>query len=303
MIKLLRKGLLFLVITAVPYFLIQYWLIRSYDSYYLKISGGKSESIITGLSRASVGISPEIIKNRLGLLQEPKNLAIANSISPYGEYYFHFLKEKVHDQPNITNIHIICLSPAAIMDYQSDHLHKRESTYPIYKIHFLNQEPNLEYFLHKPSLSSIVQQFSQFQGYENGIEEVIHKNGWIENITAEDYKKRQLTFPNGYRQSDDREHYFMETIDMLHSSGTICLVRMPIAEEMRRIEEQMYPGFDAFIQSIAEEKSIQYLNYSVGSHFYEYYDEPGSHLTGESAKEFTIRLAKDIKRLYPGRWQ
>lgn len=304
MIKLLRNGLLFLVIAVVPYFLIQYWFIRSYDIYYLKVSGGRSDSIITGLSRAGTGISPEVIKNQLNLTHEPKNLAFSNTISPYGKCYFHFLKEKILDQPGSANVHIVCVSPAAIMDYHHDHPTKRESTQTIYNIRFLNQKPNLEYFLYQPPLGSVKRLFSLFQeGDEKDIRWVTHKNGWIETITDEGYKKRQLKNPNNYRQSDDREHYFRETIDMLCSSGTVFLVRLPVADETRRVEEQIHPGFDAMIQSIAEEKSIHYLNYSVGSHFYEYYDEPGSHLTGESAKEFTIRLTKDIKQLYPGRWQ
>jgi hypothetical protein len=78
---------------------------------------------------------------------------------------------------------------------------------------------------------------------------------------------------------------------LLEKGWDIVCVRMPVAESLRKIEED---NFDctAFVK-MCEELEIKYLDYSRKN--FQSFD--GSHMDSFEAERFTRRLARDIKRV------
>ena len=83
----------------------------------------------------------------------------------------------------------------------------------------------------------------------------VHDNGWFEVNLKDSPKKRQQRIRNTVNSytsirseyeglSNIRLDYLKQTINFLKGYGSVCLVRMPVHEEMYTIETDLMPNFD-----------------------------------------------------------
>ena len=93
--------------------------------------------------------------------------------------------------------------------------------------------------------------------------------------------------------SKERERHLVNLIEKLNQHGIVCLVRMPIDQEILKAENRFISDFDVKMEKIAEKQNIIYLNYS-NNMAYSTYD--GSHLYSNSAIRFTRMLGGGDKR-------
>jgi hypothetical protein len=80
---------------------------------------------------------------------------------------------------------------------------------------------------------------------------------------------------------------------LLKKHGKVVLVRIPVSEEILKIENKLCISFDSIIESRFVD--VPYLNYKNEAKKYMYID--GVHLYKKSGKEFTKQLANDINSL------
>lgn len=269
-------------------------MIVKYDKDYPKLTG-QHESVITGLSRAKRGISPNVIREKMGLTHTPQNLAISNISTPYGKYYYSFLQKKIINSTRQDNVHLIVVSPASIMDIAYDSIKTRESSQLIYQLRSVSSKPNFEYILKRPTGEKLRREAQSYFSDKPRKFYKVHDTGWVETTVDLNYQKVQRKLGGQYRESSDRMEYLKKTIDLLNKTGNVFLVRMPVTQGVLKIEQEIFPDFDPLILKIASEERIPYLNYSYRGDQYEFYDLPGQHLEGKSAKEFTRKLASDMQ--------
>ena len=288
--KLLLKILLLMVILVLPYCGFQYWIVTKFDRIYFMLTH-KSESVITGLSRAKM-ISPYVLQEELLLKSMPQNLAYSSSVTPYGAYYFSFLKKKLI-KSKTGSIHIVCVSPFSIMDRVGAWENGREANQVIYNSKFVNSSPNIEY-LWKPSATILLEYRKSLLSRD--IKLTPHKNGWVEIVLGPKFEKNKTDMNREFIYNSERNDYLKQTIDFLKTTGKIYMVRMPISKEMVQMEDALFPDFNEMMQVIANDQDVQYFDYSNTSHLYEFQDVPGHHLDAMNAQKFTKTLAIDIKQ-------
>ncbi len=306
MYKILLRILL-LGITVIPYFYIQHLDISSGNDQFFYPATKQGSSLITGLSRAKYGIVPTVLETELNLTNPPLNIAISNIATPYGQLYHSFIKKKIISPiSQEKTISIVSVSPSSIMDFKRAKQIKksRESETIIYHLYSIPKLKYLEYLVVKPfSLSDtrIVNWIKNLFIPKKVNEDIVlnHKDGWKE------YKLSNIHDPLIIKIKDEKQIRsknrmikLEETIDLLLLNGPAIMVRMPIGEKYLQNETLIYPSFDSEISELAKRKGIHYLNYStISLEKYQYYDYPKNHLESESAKQFTKKLACDIKQL------
>ncbi|MFT6054428.1 MAG: ABC-type molybdate transport system substrate-binding protein [Roseivirga sp.] len=289
--KLLLRILLLIVILVLPYCGFQYWIVTKFGKDYFMLTH-KSESVITGLSRAK-RISPYVLQEELFLKSMPQNLAYSNSVTPYGAYYLSFLKKKLI-KSKVGSIHIVCVSPASIMDLVGALDNGRETYEVIYNSKFVNSSPNIEYLWNQSAIILLESIKSQLI---RDVKLIPHKNGWLEVILGPKYEKNKPpVMDQKLIQNSERIDYLKQTIDFLKTTGKIYMVRMPISNEMVQMEDALFPGFNEMMQVIANDQNAQYFDYSNTGHLYEFHEIPGHHMDAINAQKFTKTLAIDIKQ-------
>ncbi|MCE7993804.1 MAG: hypothetical protein HEP71_17590 [Roseivirga sp.] len=295
MTRLLKKGLFFALLTLVPYGALQYFIITNYDPIYTKLVG-KHKFVITGVSRAKIGLSPMILHEEMELKAVPQNLAISNLSTPYGPFYYAFLQKKITIQEAADHFHLISVSPVSIMDVDDTLTYSRESHDLIYKLQSVSNRPNLEYVFRIPSFEMLHNQI-RLSLTESQMVLKMHNTGWMEVNPKGDFRMSINYIDAPYRPSLEREEYLRKTISLLEKTGNVFLIRMPVSSSMLQIEKNLYPNFDEVITKIAHESSVPYLDYTADGDSYEFYDNPGHHLTGKSARDFTRVVTKDLKKI------
>lgn len=287
--KFFYKTLLVISLTILPYLGFQFWFVSQYDPNYAMLTH-KSESIITGLSRGK-RISPDILQKELKLSSMGQNLARSNSSTPYGLPYLSFLKRKIETSKD-KSLHIVCVSPFAIMDLAGAPKTGREANSPIYQLKEVNSSPNIEYLLNNLSFLLLRRRIQEARKH---LKSVPHENGWHEVIPLPGYKKNHIDLEQGFTFSEARISYLEQTISFLKLTGTVYVIRVPISAEMLQIEDLLFSNFNELMEVISKDHTTPYFDYSQTGHLYEFTDIPGHHLVSESAKRFTKKLAEDIK--------
>lgn len=168
-------------------------------------------------------------------------------------------------------------------------------------MHFVNQDPNIEYLLK-----------NYYRGWGDMIisntvrraQSELHTNGWLEvtvpmNSARLDQRIRdkiqRYKKANFYAKtfSPVRLTYLKKTIQYLKSYGQVYLVRIPLHTKLAQVEKEYLPEFDQLMEKCAEETGVPYLNYFAVNEMYQTTD--GNHLYKESAKVFSKKLAEDIR--------
>lgn len=270
------------------------------DGMYLKFTTPKQSSLIIGTSKAAQGIRPDILNQKLDR-SDLYNYAFTVVQSPYGPYYLKSIQRKL-ELSNREGIFILQVDPYSISstsDDPNDTEFFRERNGPVGKIENVNSKPNLEYLIwHYPFQYSFI--FKRHLGAVG--KGFLHDDGWVEldknmdstavNERIKGKTKAYKIRTTEYKISTIRIKYLKSTIDYLQNHGKVYLVRVPIAEPLFELENQLDRNFDNRLNSIAEDFNIPYFNYSGLSKDYKYSD--GNHLSTDSSVDFSELLANDI---------
>jgi hypothetical protein len=259
------------------------------DRFYHKFNY-RCGSMITGSSRALLGLNPEVI-DPSGQFNAPfLNFAFTQKTSPYGEVYYDAICRKVKKGQE-QGLFILEVNPLAIYSF-SDSL--AESALILGRMHFFNLSPNPEYVLINgeiPAYAFFINRTVPLKGA------IAHQSGWNENTASVDTIYRSNKIKEQYdahdrlfakaRDCNDRLPWLKKTIVLLRSYGRVIVVRMPVASEMAALEQRYYPGFDELMAATAIESGAEYMSFFDDASF-EYYDI--HHMTSASANRFSAML-------------
>src|SRR5690606_29599025 len=310
---LLKTSILAIVLIACYYFFMGQLARHFVNDNYSKFTH-QSPSLIVGLSRAHDGISPRIMDSVLHTVPYEGgflNFAFEKSQSPYGKVYLEAIKKKIPKNINRC-IFILGGSPASITATirftTAEEINKNDERTLVGKISELNKDPNYEY-IRKGFAGSL---YKGLFPYNSQVTTVFHDNGWEElklstknyQVTDEDIAKWTSQTMGGYKRvlkeqpevvSEIRIESFKELISFLKQHGQVFVVRMPVDSLVLGMEIQWWKEFNTQMTLISAANDVPYFDFSDATQ-YRTYD--GSHLSSAYAKEFSVRLAEDIKRYY-----
>ena len=271
------------------------------DYFYNRFTQPKAKSMIIGSSRAAQGIIPSVIKNKVGLAVF--NYSFTNHNSPYGECYLEAIKRKISGEKG--GIFVLEVSPFVLSNYIQNMESDKEvfdecNTAPSNML-MVTMNPNFEYMLR--NYSDDIQTLTGVK--ERPYDIWLHDDGWLEiNIpfdttyfreNTEEKVKNYSELIQKIRPSDQRQKAFKRSVSYLKEYGTVVLVKIPVSQEMRTIENQYYPKFSHAIEDIAEELEVDFLDY--GHLDSELHFTDGNHLHRSSAKVFTEILGDDLSEV------
>lgn len=296
-LKLIGKLLLIIVICFVPYLLLQHQELIETDVNYSKFTH-KADHLILGVSRAKVGIVPQILQEELSLEGKVLNFAFTGLVSPYHKDYFKLVKRKINrtgrQQPSLF-----------ILSVNTGNLGERRpffgGTHPIYDLYFVNADPNPEYILRNINVDEPLLLKKPLREEQAGLPMFVpHEDGWNERTrkssipSAEIYKKFKSRGENR-GLSNERLKVLSELMSYLSDFGQVVLVRLPVNRIMESIEAKAVPDFDAQMEAFAASHDATYLNYVSKRAGYAFSDP--HHLLNKGARAFTHQLAADLKQL------
>jgi len=304
--NLILKAVFFCSLLAGGYLLLVDRLSKGYvDMNYRKFTQ-EAGSLILGLSRADQGIDPEILEGHLnGDTFNGPLINFASNQFYYGATYFKAIQEKLNNAPG-NRIFILTVSPGSFTapkGFGTKGIEAMDSKTGIGKTKDFTSDPNFSYIMNCYG-GGLYTALIEDRAWENL---TTHDNGWNEiSLESEsspigealmgDWKRQNLAYYNRRLSKEEiepyRQEWFVKTIELLQTKGSVYLVRMPVDDEILDFETKGWKGFNAYIQGIALEKNIPYFDYTDGEAMFATYD--GSHLYSETAKEFSGLLAKDI---------
>ena len=71
--------------------------------------------------------------------------------------------------------------------------------------------------------------------------------------------------------------------------GKVFVVRLPVCNEMKDIENNLIPHFNSMVDSLTNRLAVKYINYNDSLSNYHFID--GNHLYKKSSKEISINLS------------
>ncbi|WP_203258684.1 hypothetical protein [Hyunsoonleella ulvae] len=309
---MLRSFILKIVLFACVFILAYIFMVdrlsKTYvDPHYYKFTQ-KSNNLILGLSRANEGISTYITDSELFNFKESNSAFVNFALNEahFGSVYLNAIKAKISDMDN--GIFIMSVSPGNFTSpkrfIKNEQITEFDKTLTIGKINNFTSNPNYNYII-KTYPASLYNALHVNEQWPNRIS---HENGWNEIrlntkksiITDKDidhWKSLNYKFYEDKAKneiiSSYRKDYFIETIEFLKEKGILVLVRMPCDKYFLDFENNYWPNFNSYIDSISKAYNLKFLNYSETNNTYRTYD--GSHFESNSAIKFTKVLCQDLK--------
>jgi hypothetical protein len=274
------------------------------DAFYLRFTAPPQKSLVLGSSRGAQGIVPAVF-NESGLAFDGPlyNLSFTLSSSPYGPVYREFVERKLSREAT-GGLFLLEVSPLALSESSDLPVGSAPTEFPekdilIGKVRFNSARPNFEYLArcYKDSFYKIA--WNHFREKKM----LLHDDGWLEVTVPMDsasVARRTRSKVEDYRDvfaknrlSEARLEALEETIQLLLPRGRVFLVRLPISDELRQLEEPSAPQFDARMTEIAARNGIRYLNLFPESGRYATTD--GNHLGKESARRVSQEILRRIE--------
>lgn len=259
------------------------------DGAYMKVASPRAQSLIIGTSRAGQGLQPGFFG------KEMFNFGFSIIDSPYGATYHRAIRRKLKKGGDAA--FIVEVNPVALSDYEKTE--PREDKATLGRIFMVSGHPNLNYLLrcHEGPMWKLA-----LPSEPPEIPFVVHRDGWTELRdprvplqpedriagTSEYYRK----IFNRARPSSDRLAWLEKTVRMLSGRGRALLVRLPVGEEMRAMETEYWPEFDAAIGEVAERTGVEYVNLIALSR--DDWTVDGSHLNREAGARISALLAERL---------
>ena len=112
----------------------------------------------------------------------------------------------------------------------------------------------------------------------------------MDSIYVENNTKRKLKHYKNYMSknvfSNYRYNYLEKTINLLKMHGDVFLIRMPIDDNLYKLENTIFPKFNNQMNVLTKKLDLKYLNYTNINDKYRYTD--GNHLCYTDAIIFQI---------------
>jgi hypothetical protein len=276
------------------------------DSYYVKFTAPRQQALILGNSKALHGMIPQVFDSVLKTAYPNQglfNYAFSMGHSPYGPVYFKAIKEKL-DANSKNGLFILTVDPwsvSAPKGAPNDSANYIENGLFLGKTRMFNASPNFDYLLRSyegPWGNIIFNKFKKQKGPG-----FVHHNGWLEvdiawdSTTAEENMAiKEDIYRNDYLPSTEpsalRLAYLEKTIRLLKTHGDVYLLRLPVHEKIKVIDNNLMPDFDMVMEQLSQKNNIRYINLIDSNKNYLFND--GVHLYKSSGKQFSYRIASLI---------
>lgn len=269
------------------------------DSSYKRFTSNNSSALIVGSSRSAHGIQPGIIENTIYNTHRVYNFSDNVVGTPYGEFYFNQISEKIKNGINDgMGFFIVAVDPFVLAEdeiwdkhgFRENHSNLTGSR-PFVK-------PNYRYLLKncrpvqwtKSSIVALNDDGWLRVDFSNIDDSVIVKHN-IELKIAE-YSERKL------HKSEYRKYWLCEIIKLFKSRGEVYMCRIPVSMEMKTIEDEQWPDFDADMKVVSSELNVPYFSFINDCANYRTTD--GNHLYKDDGAKFTRALCDSIARYNSG---
>lgn len=267
------------------------------DRFYRKFTNPPA-SMVLGSSRALLGLDPESIQKTYPAKEPFLNFAFTQKTSPYGEVYYNAVVKKIGD--DVTGgLYILEVSP---LNISGDSRELPEENLVLNDQYFFNLDPNFEYVaknnehpLFFDMLPHVPKKPIQFP----------HANGWLENLDerrdSAAYAKKILKQEKEYRDvlnkfsvQEYRLSWLEKTIVYLARHGKVVILRMPVTERMRQMENKYCPGFNKMMEDLAQKTHAHYINMheSEGYSFSDLH-----HMSSSSARLFSEQVGNEAAKI------
>jgi hypothetical protein len=248
----------------------------------------KYNFIISGDSRAYRGVSPNEVENIIENI-EGKNLGFSSG--GFNREVFKLIN-KYLDLNRNDNIVLICLTPFSLTNsaYESGHIKSLQKNIGFENWKINNLTKKLTFF--DPIIPSEIA--ARYFGY--GYLHRYYNNGWIESqkypvnkdVALKLYAKE---FANN-KFSEKSFQLLLENIcNLTNKNVRVFVVRMPVYSKLKKLEDSLSGFKENIIKSRIINNGGRWLD--IEESLYSTYD--GSHLDGESARLFSVHIAKKIK--------
>jgi hypothetical protein len=297
--KFLVHSSLFFILVSVSLGIVFYQADGYSDTFYVRFTTPKQNSLIIGTSKAGQGIMPgELLK----ILPNDSifNFAFTIAHSPYGPAYLKGIKRKLSDDSK-NGLFIVGLDAWSIADSSEDPNDESqfdENNSFLNKLGTVSSKPNIPYLLsfYKNTYIKI---------FKRDTIAFLHDDGWLEvktdmneDVVARRIKnkvKRQIEKKKSFRFSKTRLSYLYETITYLQERGEVYLVKLPVHPDLLTSDDSVVPNFNELMIRLSQDTSAPYYDMSGENENYRYVD--GIHLYRDSSKEVTKKIALWIKEL------
>jgi hypothetical protein len=297
--KFLVHSSLFFILISVSLLIVFYQADGYSDTFYVRFTTPKQNSLILGTSKAAHGIMPsELLK----VLPDDSifNFAFTIAHSPYGPAYLKGIKRKLLEDTR-NGVFIIGLDAWSIADSSEDPNDESqfdENKSFLNKLGTVSSKPNIPHLLsfYKNTYAKI---------FKRDTIAFLHDDGWLEvktdmneDVVARRIKnkiERQIEKKKSFRFSKTRLSYLYETITYLQEKGEVYLVKLPVHPDLLRVDDDVVPNFDELMIRLSKDTSAPYYDMSDENENYQYVD--GIHLYRDSSKEVTKKIALWIKEL------
>lgn len=305
----LKFGLYAILIFAIHYFA----AIRAdgyFDPFYLRFTNGKHASMIIGTSRAAQGLQPAVFNEKLKNNYAPMgNFGFTALNSPYGEVYFRGIKKKLKKRKsNKKKLFILSVDPWSLSNKENpdDEVSKyRENGLFLDRMVMVGQKgkPNFDYLA-----KNYTKSWANFYKPVDTTEMLLHEDGWLEvtvpmqpnhvrsrtNSKVRTYRTKVL--PN-YTFSPNRFKQLEATAQYLRKYGEVVFVRLPIAKEMKALEDIYIKDFDTRMCTLAKKMTLRYWSFVQDPDNYVYTD--GNHIYKDSGKKLSADIANMVLQKQP----
>lgn len=268
------------------------------DPYYARFTSPPAHSLILGTSRAAQGIQPTVLNEHLegkGFELPVLNFGFTLIHSSFGETYLNSIKKKINSNTK-KGIFILAIDPWSISSTskEDNELEFLERNTFMAELKNVSSKPNFDYLKNH-------YEGPYFLAFKKRAT-FLHEDGWLEvNIPMDTTSikrrvqakvKEYARNAKNYSFSQKRFEKLKETILFLKKHGDVFLVRLPVAPEIKLIEDQYIPDFNIKIKEVTNKLNLPYLNLINESGKYQTTD--GNHLHRESGKKVTKEIADFI---------
>jgi hypothetical protein len=262
------------------------------DPYYLRLTTPRQAGLIVGTSRAAQGLIPHLMPAG----RSPDyNFSFTGLHSPYGPTYLEAIGKKMDPQARDAH-HIVAIEPWGLCADKADPNDSSlfpESALFLGTLPRMDVNPNICYFLQ----GGVERLWDVIAHRIEPDRMVVQADGWLQVDINRSPVEVQARLDDGMRENRSkartlaysavREDYLHRTVQLLRSTGRVCLVRMPVSPPLRALEDSVVPDLGLRMRAIGAELGAPYLDLSAAEG-YTFTD--GSHLNQASARRLSAVL-------------